>query len=93
MFGLFGKYYYDVTKYNIIFSTVAAILTEHLITGIVSFGTIGIFISLLVYKQFNDVEYYFYLNGGLSKKEMIFKLAIINLIIGLISTILIVYIL
>jgi len=93
MFGLFGKYYYDVTKYNILVSVVIAILTEKLTAGIVSFATVSIFISFLIYRQFKNVEYYFYINGGLSKKEMILKTVLINFLIGSITAVLITYIL
>ena len=93
MFGLFSKYYYDVTKYNIMFSAIIAILTEKLTSGVVSFATVGILVSFHVYRHFNNVEYYFYMNGGLSKREIIIKAAIINFLIGSITTILITYIL
>jgi hypothetical protein len=89
MFGLFWKYYYDVTKYNVLFSAIAAVLTGRIAAGILTFGTLGIFVSLLVYKQFKDIEYYFYLNGGLSKKTIVLKLIAINFVLALILKLLI----
>ena len=89
MLGLFTKYYFDVTRYNVIFSTIIIILTGRLTAGIVTFATVGIFVSFLVYRQLNNLQYYFYINGGLSKKKMMLKVALINFIIGLIITILI----
>jgi len=87
MTELFLKYYYDLTKYNILISILVIILSQHLFAGVVSFGTFGMVISLFVYRYYQNIEYYFYLNGGLSKKKMILNAFKINFIISVILTI------
>lgn len=87
MSELFFKYYYDVTRYNIIISILVIILSQRLFAGVISFGTFGMALSLYVYKYYQNIEYYFYLNGGLSKKSIILKAFKINFVISVIFSI------
>jgi len=82
MSSLFLKYYIDVTKYNLFFCAVFAIIRGNLIEGIVLFGTVGVLISFIIYRYFQNVEYYFYINGGLPKKRLLLTTFIINLAIS-----------
>ena len=84
MTELFFKYYYDITKYNVLVSILVFILTQQLFAGVLSFGTFGMAISLALYRHYQNIEYYFYLNAGLSKKIMILNAFIINLVISII---------
>lgn len=83
MTELFFKYYYDLTKYNLIFCILVMLLTNRLAAVIVSFGTIGMLVALLVYRYYQNIEYYFYLNAGLTKKGIIARSFLINALISL----------
>lgn len=87
MTELYFKYYCDLTKYNILFSVLVTILTQRVYAGVVSFGTIGMLVSLILYRYYQNIEYYFYLNAGLSKKAIILKSVKINFIISVIFSI------
>ena len=87
MTELFLKYYFDVTRYNLLFSFLVAILTQRLYAGVISFGTIGMIMSLIFYRHYQNIEYYFYLNAGLSKRGIILKTFKINFIISVILSI------
>ena len=65
------KYYYDVTRYNIAFSIVLGFITLDPLKGAVSLATGGMIFSLYCYKQFQNNQYYFYYNLGLSKTRLI----------------------
>ena len=82
MSELFLKYYYDVTKYNIYISILVIIFTQRLYAGVISFGTFGMVGSFFVYRYYQNIEYYFYLNAGLSKRGIILKTFKINFIIS-----------
>ena len=84
MSELFFKYYYDVTKYNIYISILVTIVTQRLYAGVISFGTFGMVGSFFVYRYYQNIEYYFYLNKGLSKKSIILSTFIINFVISII---------
>ncbi len=79
MSRLFFKYYFDVTKYNVVFCILFLIITPSFVEFIVLFGTIGIVASFMAYRYFQNIEYYFYLNCGLSKRSLQLKTFIINL--------------
>ncbi len=87
MSELFLKYYFDVTRYNVLISILVIILTGRLLAAIISFGTFGMVISLFVYRYYQNIEYYFYLNKGLSKKKIILNAFKINFVISLIFSI------
>lgn len=50
---------------------------------IICFGTFGMLISFMVYRQFQNDQYYFYLNQGYTKTELMTKVFGINLSIAL----------
>jgi hypothetical protein len=77
---LFIKYYIDITRINILVTVIIGLLTDF----ILCFGTFGSLISFFVYRQFQNEQYYFYLNQGYSKNELMFKVFLINFIIALI---------
>ncbi len=80
MTALFFRYYVDVTKYNLFFCALYIIIRGNLIEGVILFATIGAPISFIIYKYFHNIEYYFYMNGGLSKKHLQLTTFIINLV-------------
>jgi len=80
MSALFFRYYIDVTKYNLFFCVLFTIIRANLIEGIILFGTVGVLISFAAYRYFNNIEYYFYINGGLSKKRLQLTTFVINLV-------------
>ena len=86
MTGLFLNYYFDVTKYNLafcVFYFVVRALTTSLkvdiMEAIIQFGTLGVLISFMAFEYFQNIEYDFYINGGLSKRHLKLKAFIINL--------------
>jgi hypothetical protein len=64
---LFLKYFYDVTKINIIVSIFIGIITESVLGFIICFGIFGEIIGFVVYSHFKREQYYFYLNKGYTK--------------------------
>lgn len=82
MTELFFKYYYDITKYNLLFCIVVMLLTHRLAATIISFGSIGMLVALFIYRYYQNVEYYFYLNAGLTKKGIIVRSFLINALIA-----------
>lgn len=50
---------------------------------IICFGTFGMLITLMVYRHFQNEQYYFYLNHGYTKTELMTKVFVINLSIAL----------
>ena len=76
---LFLKYYFDTTKFNIIFSIVFG-LQEIAIC----FGTFGTLFSFLIYRYYQNDQYFFYLNHGFTKKELMVKVFMINFTISFI---------
>jgi hypothetical protein len=49
---------------------------------IVLFGTLGVGVSFIAYQYFQQIEYFFYLNGGLSKRHLQLKTIAINLVLS-----------
>ncbi|MCW3071807.1 MAG: hypothetical protein JWO44_1697 [Bacteroidetes bacterium] len=87
MSRLFFKYYIDITRINILVTIVFGLLTKvfGLLTNyIICFGTFGILISFLIYRQFQNQQYYFYQNQGYTKTELMAKVFTINFSIALI---------
>ena len=76
---LFLKYYFDITRINVLVTLVIGLLSNF----IICFGTFGVLISFFIYRQFQNEQYYFYLNQGYSKKELMFKVFAINFLIAL----------
>lgn len=81
MSRLFANYYLDVTKYNVVFCILICIIWPDFIEIIMLFGTIGVFVSFVAYRYFQQIEYYFYFNNGLSKRNLQLKTFLINLTI------------
>jgi hypothetical protein len=75
------KYYYDLTRYNFGFSVIIGFLIG-LNAGIITFGTFGMLVGFLSYKYFQNNQYYFYYNLGISKMALISVTWIINLTIS-----------
>jgi hypothetical protein len=81
----FWKYCYDVTRYNVAFSFILALITLNPLNGIVSIATGGMIIGLYCYKQFQHSQYYFYYNLGITKKKLISATWLINMAISAIA--------
>lgn len=78
MSRLFLKYYIDITRINILVTIVFGYMTNF----IICFGTFGMLITFMVYRQFQNEQYYFYLNHGYTKTELMTKVFGINLSIA-----------
>ena len=76
---LFFKYYIDITRINILVTIIFGYMTNF----IICFGTFGMLITFVVYRQFQNEQYYFYLNHGYTKTELMTKVFAINLSIAL----------
>jgi len=63
MTELFLKYYWDIAKYNLLFCILVQILTQNTYATVISYGTIGMAVSLFLYSYYHHIEYYFYLNA------------------------------
>jgi hypothetical protein len=74
------KYYYDITRINILVTILIGLLTDI----IICFGSFGILISFIIYRYYQNDQYYFYLNHGYTKTELMFKVFMINFTIALI---------
>jgi hypothetical protein len=80
---LFFKYYWDTAFYNVLFCILFAVVLN-VFECVVLFGTFGTFVSFLVYRHFQNIEYYFYRNGGLSKFNLQAKTGMVNLVVAFI---------
>lgn len=83
MTRLFWQYYYDVTKFNVLFCAFFYAFGITYIEAAIIFGTFGTLTSLLVYSYFYNVQYYFYINGGFTKRAIQTRLIAINLIVSI----------
>ena len=84
MYRIFFRFYFDVTRYNAIFCIVYFLVMKNMLEAFLIFGIFGNVGAFLIYKYFQDVEYYFYLNWGLSKRFLIIKTFSINLMLSII---------
>jgi hypothetical protein len=76
---LFFKYYTDVTRYNLAFCIVLCLFpSANLFEITITFGTAGVLISFWIYKYFQNIEYYFYINKGLTRAHLQVKTFAIN---------------
>jgi hypothetical protein len=82
MILLFLKYYYDTTKINVIISVGIGIISESTKGVAICLGTFGTLISFIIYSNFKKEQYYFYLNQGYTKTELMFKVFTINFLIA-----------
>jgi hypothetical protein len=81
MFSARLKYYYDLTKYNFGFSVLIGLIIS-IDAGIITFGTFGMLVGLISYRYFQNNQYYFYYNLGISKMALISVTWLINLTIS-----------
>ena len=65
-----AKYFYDLTRYNLGFSILIGIALRP-IAGIITFGTFGMLVGLICYRYFQNNQYYFYYNLGISKLRLV----------------------
>ena len=71
------KYYYDLTRYNFGFSVLIGIIRGEN-AGIITFGTFGMFVGLISYRYFQNNQFYFYYNLGISKINLVSVTWLIN---------------
>jgi len=76
-----SKYFWEINAYNLPIAIVLGI-SAGLIYGLIIFCTVGIFLGLLGFRYFKNNEYYVYYNLGYSKRDLIKKIFIRNLIIA-----------
>lgn len=79
MSRLFLKYYYDTTKINILVSIIIGLQKID-----ICFGSFGTLFSFMIYRYYKNDQYYFYLNHGFTKTELMLKVFLINFSISLI---------
>lgn len=82
--GVFFKYYYDLTKYNLLTCLLALLLVQRIYIAIAGLGTFGMLASVMLYRYYHNRQYYFYRNAGLSKKHLLLKSWLINLSVSII---------
>jgi len=75
------KYYYDLTQYNLGFSILFGLI-RGINSGIVTFGTFGMLVGFISYRYFQNNQYYFYYNLGISKISLLTVTWLINLTIS-----------
>lgn len=79
---LFLKYYTDVNKFNLAISLIVLMIGQSLSAGIISFCSIGMATSFIIYRYYYNIQYYFYANAGLSKIKLILQVAAVNVILS-----------
>mgnify|MGYP006188511053 CR=1 FL=1 len=75
----FWKYYRDFNFYNLVFSVISGIYFG-ITSGLLIFLSFGMFIGYLGYRFFRSNEYYLYYNLGFTKKFLIKKVWICNIV-------------
>lgn len=75
----FWKYYRDFNLYNLVFSAISGIYFG-IASGLFIFLSFGMLIGFLGFRFFRSNEYYLYYNLGFTKKFLIWKVWICNLI-------------
>lgn len=76
------KYLLEINFFNIIFCAII-ILISGFLWGLVMFMSVGILVGLFGFKTFKENEYFAYYNFGITKKNLIINVFIINSIISL----------
>ena len=76
MQSMFLKYYRDTFLYNIVFSIFIGIASNFFIC----FLTFGSLVSFIAYQYHKGHEYYFYLNYGYTKLELMTKAYLFNIL-------------
>jgi uncharacterized membrane-anchored protein len=64
------------------FTVLMFALQPNVFEAIIIFATVGGFVSFMVYGYLQNIEYYFYRNGGLTKKQLQVRTLIVNLVIA-----------
>lgn len=75
----FWKYYRDFNLFNLVFSVISGIYFGA-VSGLLIFCSFGMLIGFLGFSFFRKDEYYLYYNLGFSKKFLLKKVWICNLI-------------
>jgi hypothetical protein len=84
------KYYKDVTLYALAICSFIAMASSATYTSVASgvlntlviFGVFGTGLGVLAYNYFQKQQYYFYHNLGFTKRELIVKTWLVNLVIA-----------
>lgn len=84
----FRKYYLDINFSNLVFALVIALLFG-LLWSFILFCTIGVLIGLFSYEYLKKKEYYLYYNLGFTKKELILKVFLYNVLLMIIPVIIV----
>lgn len=74
------KFYIDVTKFSLAFCIVLIPLAG-ILPSIITFGVLGTPLGLLGYNQFHKNEYFTYYNLGFTKRQLILKTWLFNIIL------------
>ncbi|HTN08933.1 hypothetical protein [Agriterribacter sp.] len=53
-------------------------ISQSMPVSIISFCSVGMVVSFIIYRYYNNIQYYFYANAGLSKNKLIAQTAAIN---------------
>lgn len=78
----FRKYYLDFNLYNLVFSVISGIYFG-LFSGLLIFCSFGMLIGYLGYNFFRKNEYYLYYNLGFTKKYLLKRVFLWNLVLSL----------
>ena len=78
----FWKYYRDFNLFNVVFSVLSGIYFG-IFSGLLIFCSFGMLIGYLGYSFFRKNEYYLYHNLGFSKKYLLKKVFLWNLLFAL----------
>ena len=64
------------------FTVLMFALQPNVFEALIIFATVGGFVSFMVYGYLQNIEYYFYRNGGLTKRRLQVRTLIANLVIA-----------
>ncbi len=79
---LFLKYYSDVNKFNLLISLIVLITGQSLPVSIISFCSVGMVASFIIYRYYYNIQYYFYANAGLSRNKLMLQVGAVNAILS-----------
>lgn len=80
----FRKYYLDLTKFNVAISLLLAFVIGPT-SGIFSFLSTGMVLSLIAYSLFHGNEYYLYYNLGLTRVRLVLTSYLVNSCIAILA--------
>ena len=78
----FLKYYRDFNLFNVVFSVIGGIYFGAF-SGVLIFCSFGLLIGYLGFNYFRKNEYYLYHNLGFSKRYLLKKVFLYNLLVSL----------